>query len=276
MPFLILTHCAAPGEKGAEEHYDLSDALGKTISKYTYFAMLLTCKWTAVASWLNVFVRKADVVKIACIAQYVSFRLNILGFWSLLTVVDRSMSSLPLLLRQLDSSGRPPSSLCTSSQIWCVAHRWTCTSPRLPMTERQYQSLYAIWMPTSPKRRKAPNLSTLVLFCRMMEQRFSSLSLTVVQMKNLPFRSYLGPWILMWGSGMRWRYTKCGIKIYGPRMDSKKAKMSRLLPGQKLGRAVMCWRNTLSKVSEISSISCYTVNTDNYPSFSYCIQIILR
>lgn len=43
----------APGEKGAEEHYDLSDAL-------------------AVASWLNVFVRKADVVKIACIAQSVN------------------------------------------------------------------------------------------------------------------------------------------------------------------------------------------------------------
>ncbi|CAK5266877.1 unnamed protein product [Mycena citricolor] len=41
------------GEKGAEEHYDLSDAL-------------------AVASWLNVFVRKADVVKIACIAQSVN------------------------------------------------------------------------------------------------------------------------------------------------------------------------------------------------------------
>ncbi|KAL1714103.1 glycoside hydrolase family 51 protein [Schizophyllum commune] len=41
---------AAPGEDGAEEKYDLSDAL-------------------AVASWLNVFVRKADVVKIACIAQ---------------------------------------------------------------------------------------------------------------------------------------------------------------------------------------------------------------
>lgn len=40
----------APGEKGAEEHYDLSDAL-------------------AVAAWLNVFVRKADIVKIACIAQ---------------------------------------------------------------------------------------------------------------------------------------------------------------------------------------------------------------
>ncbi|GLB43090.1 putative glycoside hydrolase family 51 protein [Lyophyllum shimeji] len=43
----------APGEKGAEEHYDLSDAL-------------------AVASWLNVFVRKADIVKIACIAQSVN------------------------------------------------------------------------------------------------------------------------------------------------------------------------------------------------------------
>ncbi|ESK91159.1 glycoside hydrolase family 51 protein [Moniliophthora roreri MCA 2997] len=43
----------APGEKGAEEHYDLSDAL-------------------AVASWLNVFVRKADVVGIACIAQSVN------------------------------------------------------------------------------------------------------------------------------------------------------------------------------------------------------------
>ncbi|KAF5365048.1 hypothetical protein D9758_010992 [Tetrapyrgos nigripes] len=43
----------APGEKGAEEHYDLSDAI-------------------AVASWLNVFVRKADVVKIACIAQSVN------------------------------------------------------------------------------------------------------------------------------------------------------------------------------------------------------------
>ncbi|KAJ7206616.1 glycoside hydrolase family 51 protein [Mycena pura] len=43
----------APGEKGAEEHYDLSDAL-------------------AVAAWLNVFVRKADVVKIACIAQSVN------------------------------------------------------------------------------------------------------------------------------------------------------------------------------------------------------------
>ncbi|KAJ7645353.1 glycoside hydrolase family 51 protein [Mycena rosella] len=39
--------------KGAEEHYDLSDAL-------------------AVASWLNVFVRKADIVKIACIAQSVN------------------------------------------------------------------------------------------------------------------------------------------------------------------------------------------------------------
>jgi len=138
------------------------------------------------------------------------------------------------------------------------------------------QSLYAIWMPTSPKRRKAPNLSTSVLFCRMTEQRPASLSLTIVQMKNLPFRSYLGPWILMWGSGMRWRYTKCGIKICGPRMDSKKVKMSRLSPGQKLGKAVMCWRNTLFKVSEISSISCYTVNTDNYPSFSYCIQVILR
>ncbi|KAJ7050617.1 glycoside hydrolase family 51 protein [Mycena amicta] len=43
----------APGENGAEEHYDLSDAL-------------------AVASWLNVFVRKADIVKIACIAQSVN------------------------------------------------------------------------------------------------------------------------------------------------------------------------------------------------------------
>ncbi|KAG5719495.1 putative alpha-N-arabinofuranosidase C [Termitomyces sp. T112] len=43
----------APGEKGAEEHYDLSDAL-------------------AVAAWLNVFVRKADIVKIACIAQSVN------------------------------------------------------------------------------------------------------------------------------------------------------------------------------------------------------------
>ncbi|KAJ6590387.1 glycoside hydrolase family 51 protein [Mycena sp. CBHHK59/15] len=43
----------APGEKGAEEHYDLSDAL-------------------AVASWLNVFVRNADVVKIACIAQSIN------------------------------------------------------------------------------------------------------------------------------------------------------------------------------------------------------------
>ncbi|RDB15655.1 putative alpha-L-arabinofuranosidase C [Hypsizygus marmoreus] len=43
----------APGEKGAEEHYDLSDAL-------------------AVASWVNVFVRKADIVKIACIAQSVN------------------------------------------------------------------------------------------------------------------------------------------------------------------------------------------------------------
>ncbi|KAG5637929.1 hypothetical protein H0H81_002589 [Sphagnurus paluster] len=43
----------APGEKGAEERYDLSDAL-------------------AVAAWLNVFVRNADVVKIACIAQSVN------------------------------------------------------------------------------------------------------------------------------------------------------------------------------------------------------------
>jgi len=43
----------APGDKGAEEHYDLSDAL-------------------AVASWLNVFVRKANIVKIACIAQSVN------------------------------------------------------------------------------------------------------------------------------------------------------------------------------------------------------------
>ena len=43
----------ALGEKGAEEHYDLSDAL-------------------AVAAWLNVFVRKADIVKIACIAQSVN------------------------------------------------------------------------------------------------------------------------------------------------------------------------------------------------------------
>ncbi|KAF9003031.1 glycoside hydrolase superfamily [Cyathus striatus] len=43
----------APGEKGAEEHYDLSDAI-------------------AVAAWLNVFVRKADIVKIACIAQSVN------------------------------------------------------------------------------------------------------------------------------------------------------------------------------------------------------------
>ncbi|KDR71905.1 hypothetical protein GALMADRAFT_253689 [Galerina marginata CBS 339.88] len=43
----------APGEKGAEEHYDLSDAL-------------------AVASWLNVFIRKADIVKIACIAQSIN------------------------------------------------------------------------------------------------------------------------------------------------------------------------------------------------------------
>ncbi|KAF7327234.1 Glycoside hydrolase family 51 protein [Mycena kentingensis (nom. inval.)] len=43
----------APGEKGGEEHYDLSDAM-------------------AVAAWLNVFVRKADVVKMACIAQSVN------------------------------------------------------------------------------------------------------------------------------------------------------------------------------------------------------------
>ncbi|KAJ7343772.1 alpha-L-arabinofuranosidase C-terminus-domain-containing protein [Mycena albidolilacea] len=43
----------SPGEKGAKEHYHLSDAL-------------------VVASWLNVFVRKADVVKIACIALSVN------------------------------------------------------------------------------------------------------------------------------------------------------------------------------------------------------------
>ncbi|KZO99446.1 glycoside hydrolase family 51 protein [Calocera viscosa TUFC12733] len=43
----------AIGSEGAEEHYDLSDAL-------------------AVACWLNVFIRKADVVKIACIAQSVN------------------------------------------------------------------------------------------------------------------------------------------------------------------------------------------------------------
>ncbi|KZT57195.1 glycoside hydrolase family 51 protein [Calocera cornea HHB12733] len=43
----------AIGSLGAEEHYDLSDAL-------------------AVGCWLNVFVRKADVVKIACIAQSVN------------------------------------------------------------------------------------------------------------------------------------------------------------------------------------------------------------
>ncbi|KAF8589969.1 glycoside hydrolase family 51 protein [Ramaria rubella] len=43
----------APGERGAEERYDLSDAL-------------------AVAAWLNVFVRKADIVKIACIAQSIN------------------------------------------------------------------------------------------------------------------------------------------------------------------------------------------------------------
>ncbi|KAF7304178.1 Glycoside hydrolase family 51 protein [Mycena indigotica] len=43
----------APGEKGAEMHYNFSDAL-------------------AVASWLNVFIRKADVVKFACIAQSVN------------------------------------------------------------------------------------------------------------------------------------------------------------------------------------------------------------
>ncbi|KAK0481303.1 glycoside hydrolase family 51 protein [Armillaria novae-zelandiae] len=48
-----LTVCFDEWNKGAEEHYDLSDAI-------------------AVASWLNVFVRKADIVKIACIAQSVN------------------------------------------------------------------------------------------------------------------------------------------------------------------------------------------------------------
>ncbi|EJT98458.1 glycoside hydrolase family 51 protein [Dacryopinax primogenitus] len=43
----------AIGSQGAEEHYDLSDAL-------------------AVACWLNVFIRQADIVKIACIAQSVN------------------------------------------------------------------------------------------------------------------------------------------------------------------------------------------------------------
>jgi alpha-N-arabinofuranosidase len=59
----------APGEKGAEERYDLSDALGtlQAVSPSDSFA--LNFDDTAVAAWLNVFVRKADVVKIACIAQ---------------------------------------------------------------------------------------------------------------------------------------------------------------------------------------------------------------
>ncbi|KAL0579513.1 hypothetical protein V5O48_002506 [Marasmius crinis-equi] len=52
----------APGEKGAEEHYDLSDALGNPAVPMP----------PPVASWLNVFVRKADIVKIACIAQSVN------------------------------------------------------------------------------------------------------------------------------------------------------------------------------------------------------------
>jgi alpha-N-arabinofuranosidase len=43
----------APGEKGAEEHYDLSDAL-------------------AVSSWLTTFVRNSHIVRIACIAQSVN------------------------------------------------------------------------------------------------------------------------------------------------------------------------------------------------------------
>ena len=66
---------AAPGEDGAEEKYDLSDALGK----FLYFdASQPSLMVPAVASWLNVFVRKADVVKIACIAQYVALLIILL------------------------------------------------------------------------------------------------------------------------------------------------------------------------------------------------------
>ncbi|KAG6871732.1 hypothetical protein C0995_000682 [Termitomyces sp. Mi166 len=67
----------APGEKGAEEHYDLSDAL-------------------AIAAW-NVFVRNANVVKIACIAQSINVILLL----------------LPL---RLVSSIRRHTTPCTSSQ----------------------------------------------------------------------------------------------------------------------------------------------------------------
>jgi alpha-N-arabinofuranosidase len=70
----------APGEKGAEEHYDLSDALGAWLRASFVSSercglrqhTSIPCIILAVASWLNVFVRKADVVKIACIAQSVN------------------------------------------------------------------------------------------------------------------------------------------------------------------------------------------------------------
>lgn len=73
----------APGEKGAEEHYDLSDALGMSFTHLYSIIPIpdnvecsprsLVSGTVAVAAWLNVFVRKADIVKIACIAQYVTF-----------------------------------------------------------------------------------------------------------------------------------------------------------------------------------------------------------
>jgi hypothetical protein len=81
LPTLLIFE-TAPGEKGAEEHYDLSDALGTYGFAFQFFLRGVADAGTllshsmlpneAVALWLNAFVRKADVVKIACIAQSVN------------------------------------------------------------------------------------------------------------------------------------------------------------------------------------------------------------
>lgn len=81
LPTLLIIETAS-GEKGAEEHYGLSDALGTYGFAFQFFLGGVADASTllfhsilpneAVASWLNVFVREADVVKITCIAQSVN------------------------------------------------------------------------------------------------------------------------------------------------------------------------------------------------------------
>ena len=107
--------CAAAGRKrhtSIEEIYNLEDAL-------------------VVAQWLNVFLRKADVLKVACIAQIVNVIAPMLTKGDDLLKQDHLLSAANL---QPDGERHTrldvlvDSPLYETSEVWRLCLCWMCSS----------------------------------------------------------------------------------------------------------------------------------------------------